>query len=130
MACTATQDQPPVPPVCAQFATPPTGAFYPPRWRAHPSSSCALPLPLPLLSPSQVLLLMEMLNTEPWRYYPLTLQFLSSRVSAERGRCPPPPAHMRVLVAPLEVRAGARRRRHYWLWLGSGRRLWLKAACN
>jgi hypothetical protein len=46
---------------------------------------------------------MEMLRAEPWRYYPLTLQFLSSRHAALRGRCPPPPPHMRVLVAPLEV---------------------------
>jgi hypothetical protein len=61
-----------------------------------------------LLLWAQVLLLMEMLNAEPWRYYPLTLQFLSSRVSAERGRCPPPPSHMRVLVAPMEVRAWRR----------------------
>ena len=60
-----------------------------------------MPTPCLLL---QVLLLMEMLNTEPWCYFPLTLQFLSSRVSAERGRCPPPPPHVAVLVAPLEVR--------------------------
>ncbi|PRW45693.1 Structure-specific endonuclease subunit SLX1 [Chlorella sorokiniana] len=51
----------------------------------------------------KVLLLMEMLRGEPWCYYPLTLQFLSSTYSALRGRCPPPPAHMQVLVAPLEA---------------------------
>ncbi|GAB4821466.1 hypothetical protein N2152v2_008512 [Parachlorella kessleri] len=51
----------------------------------------------------QVLLLMEMLNTEPWCYFPLTIHFLSSRVSAERGRCPPPPAHVAVLVSPMEA---------------------------
>ncbi len=35
---------------------------------------------------------------------PSHLQFLSSTYSALRGRCPPPPVHMQVLVAPLEVR--------------------------
>lgn len=50
---------------------------------------------------------MEMLRAEPWCYYPLTLQFLSSTHAALRGRCPPPPEHMRVLVAPLEVGAAS-----------------------
>lgn len=48
---------------------------------------------------------MEMLRAEPWCYYPLTLQFLSSTHSALRGKCAPPPQHMPVLVAPLEVSA-------------------------
>ncbi|EFN53098.1 hypothetical protein CHLNCDRAFT_26241, partial [Chlorella variabilis] len=43
-----------------------------------------------------VLLLMEMLRAEPWCYYPLTLQFLSSQHSALRGKCPPPPEHMQL----------------------------------
>lgn len=46
---------------------------------------------------------MEMLRAEPWCYYPLTLQFLSSQHSALRGRCPPPPPHVAVLVAPLDA---------------------------
>ena len=54
---------------------------------------------------------MEMLRAEPWCYYPLTLQFLSSQHSALRGKCPPPPEHMQVLVAPLEVRRRAGRKR-------------------
>lgn len=57
----------------------------------------------PLGTLPQIRLLMEMLRAEPWCYFPLTVQFLSSRVSAERGRCPAPPPHMPVLVAPLEV---------------------------
>ena len=51
-----------------------------------------------------MLLLMEMLRAEPWCYYPLTLQFLSSQHAALRGRMAQPPEHMRVLVAPMEVR--------------------------
>ena len=53
----------------------------------------------------KVALLMEMLNAEPWRYYPLSVQFLSSALAAERGQCAAPPAHMQVTVAPMEVRA-------------------------
>lgn len=56
----------------------------------------------------QVLLLLEMLRAEPWCFYPLTLQFLSSQHSALRGKCPPPPEHMQVLVAPMEVRLSLR----------------------
>ncbi|KAI3424846.1 hypothetical protein D9Q98_008232 [Chlorella vulgaris] len=51
----------------------------------------------------KVLLLLEMLRAEPWCFYPLTLQFLSSQHSALRGKCPPPPEHMQVLVAPMEA---------------------------
>jgi hypothetical protein len=68
---------------------------------AESASQPHLPARLPAWL--QVLLLFEMLNAEPWCYYPLTLQFLSSQHSALRGRCPPPPAHMSVLVAPLDA---------------------------
>ena len=54
----------------------------------------------------KIAVLMEMLRVEPWRYYPLTVQFLSSEWAAQRGRCAQPPAHMPVCVAPLEVGAG------------------------
>jgi hypothetical protein len=52
----------------------------------------------------QVQLLMEMLNTTPWKYYPLAIHFLSSKHSGERGGCSEPPQHMPVTVGSLEVR--------------------------
>ena len=51
----------------------------------------------------QVRLLLEMLRVEPWLRFPLTLQFTSSGHSALRNGAPPPPPHVAVLVAPLEV---------------------------
>lgn len=45
--------------------------------------------------------MLEMLRVEPW--FPLTLLFTSSGHSALRNGAPPPPPHVAVLVAPLEV---------------------------
>lgn len=50
----------------------------------------------------KVLMLMEMLNTAPWRYYPLTVQFLKGENAQLRAGCPAPPAHMEVKVGPLD----------------------------
>ena len=47
--------------------------------------------------------MLEMLHVEPWLLFPLTLQFTSSGHSALRNGAPPPPPHVAVLVAPLEV---------------------------
>ena len=49
----------------------------------------------------KVAVLMEMLNADPWKYYPLNVQFLSTEISAERGRCVDPPPHVNLLTAPL-----------------------------
>lgn len=49
--------------------------------------------------------MLEMLRVEPWLRFPLTLQFTSSGHSALRNGAPPPPPHVAVLVAPLEVTA-------------------------
>jgi len=51
----------------------------------------------------QIRLLMEMVNVPPWSYYPLTLQILSSEYLPLRLKCPDPPSHIAVNVAPLEV---------------------------
>lgn len=52
----------------------------------------------------KVRLVMAMLHLAPWRHLPLTLRFLSSAHSGLRGGCDAPPAHMPVVVAPMEVR--------------------------
>jgi hypothetical protein len=44
-----------------------------------------------------------MLNLDPWRLYPLQLQFLSSSFSPFRSGCPDLPSHMNIVVAPMEV---------------------------
>lgn len=90
---------------CAEPGAPVVSAAHVLDARCDVCSSHPVPLPgwPGDLACPQVLLLMEMLRAEPWCYYPLTLQFLSSTHAALRGRCPPPPEHMRVLVAPLEV---------------------------
>ena len=51
----------------------------------------------------QVFLLMEILNTEPWCYFPLTLQILSSAYAPLQAGARAMPPHMTVTVAPLEV---------------------------
>ena len=51
----------------------------------------------------QVRLLMEMLNADPWRYFPLTLHFTSSQHVALGAGCLPLPAHMSTSVGPLLV---------------------------
>lgn len=51
----------------------------------------------------QVRLLFEMLNLNPWCYYPLTVQLLSSSYTALRAKCVPGPLHMAVTTAPMEV---------------------------
>uniref|UniRef100_A0A1D2A861 Structure-specific endonuclease subunit SLX1 homolog n=1 Tax=Auxenochlorella protothecoides TaxID=3075 RepID=A0A1D2A861_AUXPR len=50
----------------------------------------------------KVRLLHEMLNLEPWRYFPLSLHILSSAHAPLRAQCPPLPAHIAVTFAPLE----------------------------
>lgn len=54
---------------------------------------------------AQVTLLMEMLNLEPWSYYPLTLQFLSTAHEPLRKGLPVPPQHIRIDFAPMDVSA-------------------------
>lgn len=51
----------------------------------------------------KIAVLMEVLNAQPWCYYPLTLQFLSSEWAAQRGALRVPPPHMEVTVAPLDA---------------------------
>lgn len=55
----------------------------------------------------KVRLLHEMLNLEPWRYFPLSLHILSSAHAPLRAQCPPLPAHIAVTFAPLEVGSGS-----------------------
>lgn len=51
----------------------------------------------------QVRLLFEMLNVDPWCYYPLTVQLLSTSYAPLRNKCLQPPAHVAVTIAPMEV---------------------------
>ena len=51
----------------------------------------------------QVRLLMEMLNADPWRYFPLTLHFTSSQHVALASGCLPLLSHMTTSVGPLTV---------------------------
>lgn len=46
--------------------------------------------------------MLAMLHVEPFCYYHLTLQFLSSKYTAARTGMPQPPPHMHVDVAPLD----------------------------
>lgn len=47
--------------------------------------------------------MLEMLHAEPFCYYNLTLQFLSSKYSSLRMGVKSPPPHMSVIVAPMEM---------------------------
>jgi hypothetical protein len=51
----------------------------------------------------KVAVLMELLNSDPWKYFPLSVQFLTSEFAAMRGQVGEPPTHMDVIVAPIEV---------------------------
>ena len=53
----------------------------------------------------QVRLLMEMLNADPWRYFPLTLHFTSSQHVALAAGCLPLPPHMHTSVGDVLVSA-------------------------
>lgn len=52
---------------------------------------------------TQIRILSEMLNLQPWRNAPLTLHFFNSSYLGARTGCPPLPAHVRLDVAPMEV---------------------------
>ncbi|KAL0050847.1 hypothetical protein WJX82_008369 [Trebouxia sp. C0006] len=51
----------------------------------------------------KVRLLFEMLNLDPWCYYPLTVQLLSTSYAPLRNKCLQPPAHVAVTIAPMEM---------------------------
>ncbi|KAL0020174.1 hypothetical protein WJX79_002771 [Trebouxia sp. C0005] len=51
----------------------------------------------------KVRLLFEMLSLDPWCYYPLTVQLLSTSYAPLRNKCLQPPAHVAVTVAPMEM---------------------------
>jgi len=50
----------------------------------------------------KVLLLMEILNSSPWKYFPLHVMFLSGEHARLQAGSRPPPPHMFVHVGPLE----------------------------
>lgn len=50
----------------------------------------------------KVLLLMEMLSTSPWKFYPLSVQFLSGEHARLQAGCPSPPPHVSIRVGPLD----------------------------
>lgn len=50
----------------------------------------------------KIAVLMEMLNSDPWRYYPLTVQFLTTEFASQRGTWSQPPPHMEVKVDAIE----------------------------
>ena len=51
----------------------------------------------------QMKLLFAMLNEPPWCFFPLTVQLLSSEWLPLQAKCLPPPAHVRVDAAAMEV---------------------------
>ncbi|WIA11120.1 hypothetical protein OEZ85_011264 [Tetradesmus obliquus] len=51
----------------------------------------------------KIRLLLGLLCASPWRYYPLTLQFLAQQHSTLPKGAPAPPPHMPMLVAPMEA---------------------------
>jgi len=51
----------------------------------------------------QLRLLMLLLGSEQWRYFPLTLQFLSSEFAPLLHGLPLPPPHVCITFAPPEV---------------------------
>eukprot|EP00891_Asterochloris_glomerata_P008697 jgi/Astpho2/8697/Aster-05265 len=48
-------------------------------------------------------LLFAMLNEQPWCFFPLTVQLLSSEWLPLQAKCLQPPAHVRVDAAAMEV---------------------------
>jgi len=50
----------------------------------------------------KVLMLMEMLNASPWKYYPLSIRFLRGEHAELRAGCPEPPQHVLISAGPLE----------------------------
>jgi len=50
----------------------------------------------------KVLMLIEMLNTSPWKHYPLRIRFLKGEHAELRAGCPEPPCHVLISVGPLE----------------------------
>ena len=44
-----------------------------------------------------------MLSLDPWCYYPLTVQMLSTSYTPLRAKCIAPPPHVVVTTAPIEV---------------------------
>ena len=90
-----------------------TAACPPPPSLASISASLYILTPHPCLLLShlvsqlckQVRLLFEMLNLDPWCYYPLQVQILSSAYTSLRtAKCLLPPPHITVSTAPVEVR--------------------------
>lgn len=51
----------------------------------------------------QMKLLFAMLNEQPWCFFPLTVQLLSSEWLPLQAKCLQPPAHVRVDAAAMEV---------------------------
>jgi len=49
----------------------------------------------------KVLMLMSILNSSPWRYFPLKMRFLSGENARLQEGVPCPPRHMEVTVGPL-----------------------------
>lgn len=50
----------------------------------------------------KVLLLIEMLNSSPWKYYPVKIRFLSYEHALLRSGCPPLPVHMTISTGDLD----------------------------
>lgn len=51
----------------------------------------------------QLRLLMLLLGSEQWRYFPLAMQFLSSEFAPLLHGLPLPPSHVSITIAPPEV---------------------------
>ena len=74
--------------------------------RAGLGSQCSEPV-FPVLDGSfagvQIRLLMLLLHSEHWRYFPLTVQVLSTDFSKLLHGVDPPPDHVSILYGPAEV---------------------------
>lgn len=63
----------------------------------------------------QIRLLMLLLNSEQWRYFPLTVQVLSTDFSKLLHGVDSPPDHVGILYGPAEVRHLLLMLGHPWL---------------
>jgi hypothetical protein len=70
---------------------------------SHEATLANVVYPFPDCVLSQVRLLMLLLNSQHWRYFPLAVQVLSTEHSQLLHGVPPPPDHISLHYGPAEV---------------------------